>query len=76
MVRFWVRDNGEGLTEEQRSRLFIPFERLEQARAKGYGLGLSIVQRIMHKLGGVAGVESLPTGEGSVFYFELPEAEI
>ncbi|MBN1248484.1 MAG: PAS domain-containing protein [Anaerolineae bacterium] len=76
MIRFWVRDNGKGLTEEQRARLFIPFERLEQARAKGYGLGLSIVQRIMHKLGGVAGVEERPMGQGSVFYFELPEADL
>lgn len=75
-VRFWVRDNGHGLSSEQRSRLFIPFERLEQTRAKGYGLGLSIVERIMDKLGGSAGVEPRPVGDGSEFYFELPEADI
>ncbi len=77
MIRFWVRDNGDGLTEEQQARLFIPFERLDQARAKGYGLGLSIVQRIMEKLGGTAGVESAAVlGEGSTFYFVLPQADL
>jgi len=77
VIRFWVKDNGDGLSEEQRARLFIPFERLEQVRVKGYGLGLSIVQRIMEKLGGASGVESSGCpGEGSLFYFELLEADI
>jgi signal transduction histidine kinase len=76
-VRFWVRDNGNGLTEEQQKRLFIPFERLDQARAKGYGLGLSIVQRIMEKLGGAVGVESAGVpSEGATFYFQLPMADL
>ena len=77
MVRFWVHDNGDGLTDDQQERLFVPFERLDQARAKGYGLGLSIVHRIMEKLGGSAGVESPAiAGQGSTFYFTLPEADI
>lgn len=71
MVRFWVRDNGPGLTEEERARLFTPFTRLNQVRAKGHGLGLSIVRRIVERLGGEVGVESEP-GRGSVFYFTLP----
>ncbi|MGC9350315.1 MAG: histidine kinase N-terminal 7TM domain-containing protein [Anaerolineae bacterium] len=76
-IRFWVRDNGSGLTEAEQARLFIPFERLEQARVEGYGLGLSIVQRIMEKLDGDVGVESegVP-GEGSCFWFELPKAQL
>jgi PAS domain S-box-containing protein len=75
-VRFWVRDNGPGLTTEQQARLFTPFERLHQARAEGHGLGLSIVRRIVEKLGGQVGVESpgLP-GQGSVFFFTLPGAQ-
>jgi len=77
VIRFWVKDNGDGLSEQQRARLFIPFERLEQVRVKGYGLGLSIVQRIMEKLGGASGIESSGCpGEGSLFYFELLEADI
>jgi two-component system, sensor histidine kinase and response regulator len=70
-VRFWVRDQGPGLTEEQRKRLFVPFTRLHTLSGEGYGLGLSIVQRIASKLGGEAGVESAP-GAGSTFYFTLP----
>ncbi|GAB4453495.1 MAG: PAS domain-containing protein [Anaerolineae bacterium] len=71
MVRFWVRDNGPGLTPEEQRRLFTPFTRLEQARARGHGLGLSIVRRIVEKLGGQVGVES-EFGKGSTFYFTLP----
>ena len=75
MVRFWVRDNGPGLASEDQARLFIPFTRLNQVRAKGHGLGLSIVRRIVEKLGGQVGVEShgLP-GQGSSFFFTLPGA--
>jgi signal transduction histidine kinase/DNA-binding response OmpR family regulator len=72
-VRFWVRDNGPGLTPEEQERLFTPFERLHQVRAEGHGLGLSIVQRIVEKLGGQVGVESR-VGKGSKFYFTLPSA--
>lgn len=70
-VRFWVRDDGPGLTSEQQKRLFIPFNRLSQVRAEGHGLGLSIVRRIVEKLGGQVGVDSTP-GQGSVFLFTLP----
>jgi signal transduction histidine kinase len=72
-VRFWVRDNGPGLTPEQQARLFTPFTRLHQVRATGQGLGLSIVRRIMEKLGGEAWVESEPD-KGSRFGFTLPRA--
>jgi len=74
MVRFWVRDNGPGLTPEEQARLFTPFTRLDQVSAKGHGLGLSIVRRIVEKLGGQVGVES-EVGRGSVFSFTLPSAE-
>jgi signal transduction histidine kinase len=73
MIRFWVRDNGPGLTEEEQAQLFAPFTRLDQARVQGHGLGLSIVRRIVEKLGGQVRVESdgVP-GHGSVFSFTLP----
>lgn len=73
-IRFWVKDNGKGLTEAEQKQLFNPFVRLDQIRAKGHGLGLSIVRRIMEKLGGTVGVES-EVGSGSIFYFTLPLAE-
>lgn len=72
-VRFWVRDNGAGLTSVAQARLFTPFTRLEQDRAEGTGLGLSIVKRIVEKLGGEVGVESV-AGEGSMFWFTLSSA--
>ena len=70
-ITFWVRDDGLGLTAEQQARLFAPFERLHQVRVEGHGLGLSIVRRIIEKLGGRAGVDSEP-GAGSLFFFTLP----
>ena len=72
-IRFWVRDNGPGLSAAEQTRLFTPFERLHEVRAEGHGLGLSIVQRIVKRLGGQVGVESsgMP-GEGCEFYFTLP----
>ena len=73
-IRFWVRDNGKGLSPEAQARLFTKFTRFDQARAKGHGLGLSIVKRIVEKLGGQVGVESAP-GRGSAFFFALPSAE-
>ncbi len=73
MARFWVRDNGSGLSPEECDRLFTPFTRLNQIRVTGHGLGLSIVRRIVEKLGGEVGVES-QVGRGSTFFFTLPIA--
>ncbi len=72
-VRFWVRDNGAGLTPQQQERLFTPFARL-QKDSEGHGLGLSIVRRIVERLGGQVAVES-HAGRGSTFSFTLPAWE-
>jgi signal transduction histidine kinase len=72
-IRFWARDNGPGIPHEAQKRLFTPFTRLNQADIKGYGLGLSIVRRIVDRLGGTVGLESEP-GQGSLFFFTLPKA--
>lgn len=71
MVQFWVRDNGPGLTEPAQQKLFTEFTRLDPTQAEGHGLGLSIVRRIVEKLGGQVGVIS-QIGQGSTFYFTLP----
>lgn len=71
-VCFWVKDNGAGLTAEEQVQVFEEFVRLKQNKASGHGLGLSIVQRIMGKLGGSYGVES-EKGHGCRFYFTLSE---
>ena len=75
MVRFWVRDNGAGISSEDQKLLFVPFTKLKQVNTTGHGLGLSIVQRITKKLGGTVGVDSEP-GMGSLFWFTLPMAEL
>ena len=70
-VRFWVRDNGRGLTGEQTRRLFEEFSRVEPSKAEGHGLGLSIVKQIVDKLGGEVWVTST-VGTGATFGFTLP----
>ena len=70
-IQFWVQDNGNGITPEDQGKLFAEFSRIDTERAKGHGLGLSIVKRIIQRLGGEVGVES-QVGHGSKFYFTLP----
>jgi len=70
-VRFWVRDNGPGISAEQQAQLFDQFTRLGKTDAQGHGLGLSIVKRIVEKLDGQVAVESTP-GQGCTFSFTLP----
>jgi two-component system sensor histidine kinase/response regulator len=74
MVCFWVSDNGPGLKPEEQQWLFTEFTQLNQARAEGHGLGLSIVRRIVEKLGGEVSVDSKGPGQGSTFMFTLSGA--
>jgi two-component system, sensor histidine kinase and response regulator len=71
MIRFWIRDNGAGIDPSAQAGLFTEFTRLDKVHTKGHGLGLSIVRRIVDKLGGQVGFEST-LNEGSLFYFTLP----
>ena len=71
MIRFWMKDNGDGISDEVVGTLFTEFTRLGRTRAQGHGLGLSIVKRIIEKLDGEVGLES-QVGEGSTFFFTLP----
>ena len=67
-----VEDTGTGMTEEEQQRVFGAFERLTNAAAKdGFGLGLSIVQRIVSMLGGTIQLES-EKGKGSRFTVGIP----
>jgi signal transduction histidine kinase/AmiR/NasT family two-component response regulator len=72
-VRYEVQDNGIGISKEHHATLFDMFTRYHREVANGLGLGLSIVNRIVTKLGGRVGIESAP-GEGSTFWFVLPPA--
>ena len=70
-ARFWVQDSGSGLDEAAQQMMFVPFTRISTVKTCGHGLGLSIVRRIVDKLGGQVGVISKP-GAGARFWIELP----
>jgi DNA-binding response OmpR family regulator/two-component sensor histidine kinase len=72
LLKLIVEDTGTGMTEDEQQRVFGAFERLSNAAAKdGFGLGLSIVQRIVAMLGGTIHLES-EKGKGSRFTVEIP----
>jgi len=75
-TKIHVSDTGNGMSAEQISRLFIPFERLgaERAGIQGTGLGLALSKRLVEAMYGTIGVESVP-GAGSTFTVVLPTAE-
>jgi PAS domain S-box-containing protein len=71
-IRITVRDTGEGLTPEQLTQLFQPFNRLgqEASAEQGTGIGLVVCKRLVNWMGGGIGVEST-VGKGSVFWIDL-----
>jgi signal transduction histidine kinase len=71
----WVRvtDHGPGISLEDQQRIFGAWMRAEGAAPGGLGLGLSIVQNLIQRLGGRVGVEST-LGQGATFWFTLPLA--
>lgn len=73
-VRVEVRDNGPGIPAEEQQRIFEAFYRLRETgkKTEGTGLGLAITHRLVELHGGDLSLES-KVGEGSCFYFSLPE---
>ena len=73
-IRFQVRDTGIGIAPENIERVFEPFWQVEHTRRgpeEGTGLGLSVVQRLSHLLGGRVSVQS-ELGAGSTFTVHMP----
>jgi len=77
MVRFYVRDEGIGIPEDERDRIFEKFYRLDPnmtAGIGGTGLGLYICNELVRRLGGRIWVESNEE-RGSTFSFVIPAAD-
>lgn len=73
VVYIEISDTGAGLTETQRSFVFVPFERLDanQQAIEGTGIGLALSKRLVELMHGEIGVDSRP-GAGSTFWLRLP----
>ncbi|QWV95685.1 GAF domain-containing protein [Geomonas oryzisoli] len=71
----YVRDNGDGFDMAQAGKLFMPFQRLHDGNHfAGHGLGLSMVRRMLERMGGKVWGEGRP-GDGATFYFTLPPGD-
>jgi PAS domain S-box-containing protein len=68
-VTYFVRDNGVGIAEDLQRKLFQSYQ-VKPGRARGEGMGLAIVKRILDRHAGRIWVESTP-GTGSAFFFTL-----
>ena len=71
-VRFTVEDNGPGIPESAKDKVFEPFSRFatDELKAKGTGIGLAITRRLVELMGGSIGYKS-SIGYGSQFWIEL-----
>jgi PAS domain S-box-containing protein len=76
-LEFRVTDSGPGLTPDEQTRLFKPFERLaaDQAGIDGTGIGLSLSRNLVEAMQGSIGLRSAP-GQGSTFWVRLPVAAL
>ncbi|VXB10302.1 MULTISPECIES: ATP-binding protein [Chryseobacterium] len=73
-IIYRIKDNGIGIPEENKHRMFKIFNRMDNAKKfKGNGVGLSIVHRIMNRLGGNVDYESNKEGTCFILTFQKPK---
>lgn len=70
--RFFVKDNGLGISEKDQKKVFEMFRRGSNHAVEGEGVGLNYVKSAVKRLGGTISVKSA-VGQGSVFSFTLPK---
>jgi signal transduction histidine kinase len=70
MVEFRVEDTGPGISDQDQEQIWKPYIRAT-TQGKGLGLGLYVVQRLVHAMGGNVGMHSV-VGQGSAFWISLP----
>ncbi|MAS71469.1 MAG: hypothetical protein CMP13_12790 [Zunongwangia sp.] len=71
---YFIKDNGVGFDPLHKDKIFEVFSRVATEDFKGSGIGLSIAKKVVDKHKGEIWVETTP-GEGSTFYFSLPDME-
>lgn len=74
MHTYYVRDNGLGIPAAYLGKVFVAFQRLHGDVAKGEGIGLALVRRVVERHGGEVWVESAE-GVGTTFYLALPATD-
>ena len=70
--RFYIKDNGIGIDKQYHDKVFQIFQRLDDIKTEGTGVGLAIVKKIVESFGGNIWLDS-EKGKGTTMYFTIPK---
>jgi len=73
-IRFWIKDNGRGISKDDEEKVFAPFRRAGRQDVKGEGMGLSYVRTMVRQHGGQIWFESEPD-VGTTFFFTIADSQ-
>ena len=74
-VTYYIKDNGLGITSQQQTKLFVAFKRFHPQSAKGEGIGLAYVKRVIDRHSGKIAVRSAEQ-QGSTFTLQFPQRAV